>query len=122
MPYSLEADETIGVLSVTASGTISGTELLQLHSELAGQGGQRDRCLLDFTAADVSQVGGPMVRELAALPPRFERLAIVARAGPAFGLGRMYQSSVPDRAIGVFMTRDNAIAWLLKGANPPHGA
>ena len=73
--------------------------------------------MIDFTGADVSQLTGPIVRELSGLPPRFERLAIVAKAGIAYGLGRTYQAAA-DRGntIGVFMTVENATAWLMPRA------
>jgi hypothetical protein len=60
-----------------------------------------------------------MVRELSSLPPRFERLAIVAKPGIAYRLGRTYQAAA-DRGntIGVFLTVENATAWLMPRGQP----
>jgi hypothetical protein len=116
MPFSMQADETLGLLAVVATGLITGTDLLQLHAELAAETGRREKCLIDFSSADVSQLSGPLVRDLAGLPPRFSRLALVAKPGLAYGLARMYQASADShRAVGVFMNSETAMTWLTKG-------
>ena len=117
MPFLI--NEIAGFVSVTARGRVTGTDLLRLHAELAVEAGRMAKCMIDFSGADVSQLTGPMVRELSSLPPRFERLAIVAKGGIAYGLGRTYQASA-DRGntIGVFMTVENATAWLMPRAQP----
>ncbi len=116
MPFSIDSDN-LGFSRVTASGLVSGTDLLHLHTNLAGGGAKVEKCLIDFTAADVSQLTGPIVRELTQLPPRFGRLAIVAKPGPGYGLARAYQAaSKPDRPIGIFTVLDMALMWLTKGS------
>lgn len=118
MPFSIQSDE-LGFSRVTASGLVSGTDLLHLHSTLAGDAENSGKCLIDFTGADVSQLSGPIVAGLTQLPPRYRRLAIVAKSGPAYGLARAYQaSSSPDRPIGVFTVLDTALVWLIKRSRP----
>jgi hypothetical protein len=115
MPFTLSVNDAQTVACVAATGLVTATDLLQLHAELAAEATRREYCIIDFSGADVSQLTGPLVRDLAALPPRFKRLAIVATQGAAYGLARMYQASADyQRAIGIFMTAENAIPWLLK--------
>jgi hypothetical protein len=113
MPFTLTEQD--GLLIVTATGQVSAAELLHLHSDLAGETSRHEGCLIDFKGADVSKLTGPIVNDLADLPPKFKRLAIIANPGPAHGLARMYQASAGyGRAIGAFTTVDTARTWLLK--------
>lgn len=115
MPF--QQDTSAGFLNVIARGQITGEDLLRLHAELSHEAGRHVKCLIDFTEADVSKLTGPIVRELSRLPPRFERLAIVAKPGLAYGLGRTYQTTADrSRTIGVFMTVENATSWLTQRA------
>ncbi len=116
MPFALSPNLEGEFLSVQATGEIIAAELLQLHSDLASETAHWNRCLLNFAESDVSKLTGPIVRQLASLPPRFERLAIVGTPGMAFGLGKMYQSAAQrGRAIGVFTSEENAVRWLTRG-------
>jgi hypothetical protein len=115
MPFTLKGQD--GLLTVSATGQVTATELLQLQADLTGETSRYERCLIDFTGADVSKLTGPIVRDLAGLPPRFKRLAIITNPGLAYGLARMYQASATyGRAIGAFRTVETARTWLLKRA------
>lgn len=125
MPISYRVDHDARIVVVVGHGVLADAEVfgyqheLGSRSDIAGYGE-----LIDMSAVTEFAVpSADRVRDLADLasamdgPAYTSRLAIVAPADIAFGLGRMYQAyrelgrqSVKE--MGVFRTMEEALAFL----------
>jgi hypothetical protein len=114
MPYEITLDDAARLVTITFSGTVPYTELLDLKEVVWPQ--YRGSCygaLADFTNAKL-QASAPELRGLADAQRAFEVLAICGAPGSAeYGLGRMFERySEKQRTVAVFSSCSQALQWL----------
>lgn len=126
MPITFVVDQERRRVVATATGDLGAEDFFVYQRDAwggAGVGGYDE--IVDMTGASRIREATPeRVRELAQLaasmdvPRAASRLAIVAPADLAYGLGRMYEAfrglarSPATKTVAVFRTRAEAEAWL----------
>lgn len=130
MPIEFAIDHNRRLITATASGDLGAEDFFNYQRDAWGRpgvGGYDE--IVDMTGVSrIREATQERIRELAALAARMDvpdaasRLAIVAPADLAYGLGRMYEAIrefVPTKAsktVAVFRKRSEADEWL---ARPP---
>jgi hypothetical protein len=126
MPVDYAQDATTRRVTLTARGTVTLTELLELSRHQANAGAWQYGTLYDgrlrdqgLSASDVRTYAA-FARAQSVIYGRMGPLAIVAPALDAYGNGRMYALSNDDdhRLIEVFHDMADAIRWLEAQAAP----
>ena len=126
MPITTSIDHARRLVVATATGDLGPEDFFAYQREAwtqPGVGGYDE--IVDMTGASRIREATPeRIRELAKLaasmdvPDAASRLAIVAPADLAYGLGRMYEAfrqfakSPATKSVAVFRTRAEADAWL----------
>src|SRR5262245_35435913 len=132
MPISYDIDHTRKLVLATLTGLVTDAEVFNYQHavwsqpEVAGY----DELIYASGVSFFERTSGNRVHQLAAesarmdAPPFPARLAIVATGTAQYGMARMYQTyreleTKGTKAISVFRTMDEALAWL---ANESVGA
>ena len=117
MPSHFEIDPTRRVVTVSLSGKLSDTDLVQLYERLrADKALEPDYgVLFDLLESDGSQLTAEGIRTIAQLPLVFSpesRRAILVCSD--FGMARMYEMlrAQPDDSLSVFRDAEEARRWV----------
>lgn len=122
MPATYRVDTERGLVVLTLTGLVTGTELDEVRGQI-GQDPALDRSfsiLVDASELNPAALTGAALRARAAVPPPYpRRIAVVAPADAVFGIVRMYQMMTEGsgHVIEVFRGTHEAVAWLASGGS-----
>jgi hypothetical protein len=120
MPFSYVIDKENGLIMVTVTGVFTVDDALQFRPQVRSEPDFDPNLsqLLDLSAATID-LSADEIRILAATSvfSLTARRALVGESHEVYGLARMFsilRGLRGDRAIRVFRSRNEAMAWLLK--------
>ncbi|HET6472896.1 MAG TPA: hypothetical protein VFG38_13705 [Pseudomonadales bacterium] len=128
MPIRMIIDKTTSLIRTTASGRVTGDDLVAYYHRLRSHPDFRSDLSEIFDLTDVTEadVGADDVRRLSSVTEEFTRrgvtvkVAIVAPRDLEFGLSRMYEmlQSQSKNDVRVFRDRAEAEAWIFAPREP----
>lgn len=132
MPVEYWIDEERRVVFVEGHGTFTNEDVFAYQKEVwsrpevAGYGELVDMTNVTHIERPSSKTAGELAALSASMDPpeTSSKMAIVAAEDMIFGLGKMYQARrhlqpKSTKEVGVFRTRDQALAWLRLPAGVP---
>jgi len=128
MPIRMIIDKTTGLIRTTASGRVTGEDLVAYYHRLRSHPDFRSNLseIFDLTDVTAAEVGADDVRRLSSVTEEFThrgvtvKVAIVAPRDLEFGLSRMYEmlQSQSKNDVRVFRDRAEAEAWIFAPREP----
>jgi hypothetical protein len=122
MPIRMIIDKTIGLIRTTATGRVTGDELVAYYHRLRSHPDFRSNLneIFDLSEVDGADVAAADVRRLSGVTEEFTRrgatvkVAIIAPRDLEFGFARMYEM-LQDQSMNdvrVFRDRAEAEGWI----------
>jgi hypothetical protein len=123
MPIRMVIERDIGLIRTTASGRVTGHDLVEYYRRLRAHPDFRSNLneIFDATLVDTVDVAAEDVRALSSITEEFTkhgvpvRVAIVAPGDLEFGMSRMYEMLQVQsiNVLRVFRDRKTAEDWIL---------